>query len=130
LGASGPFGQFGQKDITARVLGRPLNSPYHSGGGRRTWRRVVLLAGTAWLLYAAVLSDHSLWRISRLRRELTQSEAELKEVQAETVRLEARLDDPKVRAEHAEVVLRLQGLARPNEIIYRLGGTVADSTSH
>ena len=129
MGASGQFGQFGQKDITARVLGRPLNSPYHPGSGRRMWRRVALLAGTAWLLYAAVLSDHSLWRISRLRRELTQSEAELKEVQAETARLEARLDDPRVRAEHAEVVLRLQGLARPNEIIYRLGGAVADSTS-
>lgn len=131
MGASGPFGQFGQfgqKDITAKVLGRPLNSPYHSAGGRRTLRRVLLIVGAGWLLYAAVLSDHSLWRISRLRRELTQSEAELKEVQAETARLEARLDDPRVRAEHAEVVLRLQGLARPNEIIYRLGGTVADST--
>jgi cell division protein FtsB len=119
----------GHKDITARVLGRPLHSPYHSGGGRRSWWRVALLVAVGWLLYTAVLSDHSLWRILRLRQELSESEAELKLVQAETRRLEARLDDPRVRAEHAEEVLRLQGLAKPNEIIYRLGGTVADSTA-
>lgn len=117
------------RDITGRVLRRPLRSPYLPGGGGRSWLRWVLLAVSAWLLYTAVLSDHSLWRILRLRQELAESEAETARVKAETAKLEARLDDPKARAEHAEEVLRGQGLARPNEIIYRLGEPPADSLS-
>jgi cell division protein FtsB len=115
------------RDITARVLRRPLRSPYAPGGGRHPWLRWVLLAVSVWLLYAAVLSDHSLWRILRLRQDLSASEAEVLRVKAETRKLEARLDDPHARAAHAEEVLRRQGLARPNEIIYRLGDPPADS---
>ena len=118
-----------RKDITGRVLRRPLRSPYQLGGGRPPWLRWAIVAGSAWLLYAAVLSDHSLWRIMRLRQELVEAAADTKHVQAETRRLEARLDDPRVRAEHAEEVLRRQGLARPNEIIYRLDASDADSTA-
>lgn len=114
------------RDITGSVLRRPLRSPYVPGGGHR-WLRWALLAVSAWLLYAAVLSDHSWWRIMRLRQELSESEAEVGRVQAETRKLEARLDDPRVRHEHAEEVLRRQGLARPNEIIYRLGRSPSDS---
>ncbi len=115
------------RDITARVLKKPLRSPYLPGGGERRWIRWALLAVSAWLLWAAVLSDHSLWRIVRLRQELTETDVETRRVQAETRKLEARLDDPRVRQEHAEEVLRRQGLARPNEIIYRLGNGHADS---
>lgn len=116
------------RDITGRVLRRPLRSPYFPGGGHR-WLRWAILAASAWLLYVAVLSDHSLWRILRLRQQLAESDAEIQRVQAETRKLEARLDDPRVRQEHAEEVLRRQGLARPNEIIYRLGESNADSTA-
>lgn len=115
------------RDITGRVLRRPLRSPYLPGGGGRPWLRWALLVVTAWLLYAAVLSDHSLWRILRLRQQLGEAEAETARVKSETSKLEARLDDPKSRAEHAEEVLRGQGMARPNEIIYRLGDPPADS---
>jgi len=117
------------KDITGRVLRRPLQSPYVTGAGRH-WLRWVLLGVSAWLLYVSVLSDHSLWRILQLKREISASDAEVKHVQAEARRLEARLDDPRTRHDHAEEVLRTQGFARPGEIVYRLGGTVADSSAH
>jgi len=117
------------RDITRRVLRRPLHSPYLPGGAHYRWMRWALLAVSVWLLYTAVLSDHSLWRILRLRQDLGESEAEVQRVKAETRKLEARLDDPRVRSEHAEEVLRRQGLARPNEIIYRLGEAPADSLS-
>jgi cell division protein FtsB len=116
------------KDITGRVLSRPLQSPYAHGGGRR-WLRWLVLAVSAWLLYVGVLSDHSLWRILRLKQEIASSDAEVRRVQAETKKLEARLDDPRERQQHAEEVLRSQGFARPGEIVYRLGGAVADSAS-
>ena len=116
------------KDITGRVLRRPLQSPYVPGGGRR-WLRWVLLGVSAWLLYVSVLSDHSLWRILQLKREIAASDAEVKRVQAESRRLEARLDDPRTRQDHAEEVLRSQGFARPGEIVYRLGGSAADSSA-
>jgi cell division protein FtsB len=92
--------------------------------------RWALLVGAGWLLYVGVLSDHSLWRIMRLRQELAASDAEGTRVRAETRKLEARLDDPRVRSDHAEEVLRAQGMARPGEIVYRLGGNAADSTAH
>lgn len=117
------------KDITSRVLGRPLHSRYVPGAGRR-WLRWVVLGVSAWLLYVSVLSDHSLWRILRLKREIAASEAEVKRVQAESRRLETRLDDPRTREQHAEEVLRSQGYARPGEIVYRLGGSAADSSAH
>lgn len=116
------------RDITRRVLGRPLRSPYGQGAGPR-WLRWAVLAGSVWLLYAAVFSDHSLWRILRLRQQLAASDSEVSRVQEETRALEAQLNDPHERAEHAEEVLRRQGLARPNEILYRLGGPAADSTA-
>lgn len=115
------------RDITGRVLRRPLRSPYLPGAGGRPWLRWALLAVSIWLLYTAALSDHSLWRVLRLRQQLSESEAEIQRVKAETAGLEARLDDPKVRAQHAEEVLRGQGMARPNEIIYRLGDAPGDS---
>lgn len=116
------------RDITGRVLSRPLRSPYQSGGGR-PWLRWVLLAVSAWLLYAGVFSDHSLWRILRLRQDIAASDAEVRRVQAEARKLEARLDDPRAREEHAEEVLRSQGFAKPGEIVYRLGDAAGDSTA-
>ncbi len=117
------------RDITARVLSRPLRSPYGRGGTPRPWLRWALLGVAGWLVYTALFSDHSLWRIARLKHELAETDAEVARVQAETRDLETQLNDPKSRAEHAEQVLRQQGLARPNEIIYRLGKGVADSTA-
>ena len=116
----------GPRDITGRVLGKPLRSPYAPGGGTPRSRWLWLLPG-AWLLWVAVISDHSLWRIARLRHELVAARADLEHVRHDTARLDARLHDPRARNEHAEEMLRLQGMSRPNEIIYRLGSGRADS---
>jgi len=106
------------RDITGRVLGKPLRSPYGYGGtpSRRHW---LWLLPAAWLLWIGLLSDHSLWHISRLHLELSSARAELQRVNGETSRLGARLADPREKADHAEATLRAQGMARPGEIIYR-----------
>lgn len=114
------------RDITGRVLSRPLRSPYAPGGGipRSRW---LWLLPIAWLLWVGVISDHSFWRIYRLRHDLVAARAEMQRVRGETSKLEARLHDPAERSEHAEQMLREQGMARPGEMIYRLGGTSTDS---
>ena len=114
------------RDITGRVLGRPLRSPYGYGGtpSRAPW---LWLLPAAWLLWAGVLSDHSWWRISLLRHELATARAELQRVNDETARLNARLADPREKAEHAEGTLRAQGMARPGEIIYRFDSARPDT---
>ena len=115
------------RDITGRVLGKPLRSPYGYGGAPSRARWLWLLPA-AWLLWTGVISDHSLWRIWRLRHELSSARAELQRVNGETSRLSARLADPHERSEHAEAMLRAQGMSRPNEIIYRFDRGRADST--
>ena len=106
------------RDITGRVLGKPLRSPSGYGGtpSRKHW---LWLLPAAWLLWSGVLSDHSLWRISRLQHELSSARAELERVNGENTRLGARLADPREKADHAEATLRAQGMAKPGEIIYR-----------
>ena len=114
------------RDISGRVLSRPLRSPY-GRGHVRSRMRWLWLAGLVWLVWAAFISEHGFLRIGRLRRELSGARTELRRVQAENAALDARLADPRERTEHAEALLRAQGMARPGEIIYRLGGARADS---
>ena len=110
----------GPRDISGRILGKPLRSPYSKGGTPRRTGWLWILAGV-WLLYAAVISEHSLWRIARLRHELGVTNSELGRVRAEASRLDARMTDPRERSEHAEQMLRAQGMARPGETVYRFG---------
>jgi cell division protein FtsB len=114
------------RDITGRVLGKPLRSPYAPGGGSPRARWLWLLP-IAWLLWMGVVSDHSLWRIARLRHELSTAQADLRQLHDQTSGLDARLHDPAERREHAEAALRARGMARPGEIIYRLGNGNPDS---
>ena len=118
------------KDITGRVLGRPLHSPYAPGGGSPSRRRWLWRGVAGRLLWVGAFSDHSFWRIARLRHELRTANAEIARVKSEESRLDARLRDPAERARHAEEVLRQQGMARPGEIVYRLGTGSADSSRH
>lgn len=111
----------GPRDITRRVLSRPLRSPFAPGGGDPTRGRWIWVAAAAWLLWVTVISDHSLWRIAQLKRELGGAERELSRVTAESQEIQASLEDPVARREQAERVLRLeQGWSRPGEIIYRV----------
>ena len=115
------------RDITRRVLGRPMHSPYMPGGGvpsRRLWWWV---GGFLWLAWIALLSDHSLWRIFRLKQELRAANVEIAQIEGATRKLDAQMSDPHARAEQSEEILRKQGMARPGEIVYRLGGD-ADSS--
>jgi len=114
------------RDISGRVLGKPLRSPYAPGGGNGRARWLWVLPA-AWVIYACLFSDHSLLRLFQLRSELSNAKVELRRVRSETAALGARLADPRERAEHAEAMLRAQGMARPGEVVYRFGGTRADS---
>ena len=82
-------------------------------------RWVWLVAG-AWLLWAAVLSDHSLWRIAKLKREIAQAERDTRELKRSTALLEDQLQDPFERRFRAEEIARTDhGWAAPGEIVYR-----------
>ena len=117
------------KDISRRVLARPLRSPYLPGGGARPRRRWLWILLAAWLAWVGVFSRHSLWRIATLRHDLKATTSEVARVRAEGQRLDEQLRDPQARLEHGEAVLRRQGMARPGEIVYRLGGA-PDSLAH
>jgi cell division protein FtsB len=117
------------RDITGRVLGRSILSPFgpreHPLRRRLGW---VLLGVIAWVLYAAVFSDHSFLRIARLRAELGAAQHELERVDAEAGQLRTRLADPRARSAHAEATLREEhGMARPGEVVYRFRDGVLDT---
>lgn len=117
----------GPRDITRRVLSRPLRSPFAPGGGDPTRHRWIWLGLGVWLLWVTVISDHSLWRIAQLKRELSQAERDLDRVTTESRTIQASLEDPIARREQAERVLRTQqGWSRPGEIIYRVDDRPAD----
>ena len=118
------------RDITQRVLKRRIQSPYESRRFEFLSNKWFLLAVLGWALYAGVLSDHSLWNILRLQQHLAETQHQLANAEAETHRLEQQTSDPQAKLEHAEALLRAQGMAKPGEIIYRLGGAVVDSTKH
>jgi cell division protein FtsB len=109
------------RDITGRVLGKPLRSPYAPGGGGATRPRWLWLVVVAWVLWAGFISDHSLIRIARLKHELVATQADIERVKDEAAALDSRYRDPADRNQHAEEQLRARGMARPGEIIYRLG---------
>jgi cell division protein FtsB len=93
---------------------------------RLRWAWVV---GILWLIWISVGGDHSLWRIFRLERENARARTELTGMRGEIDRLDQQIHDPRVGREIAEKALREKnGMARPNEIVYRIrGGTVPDS---
>ncbi len=88
------------------------------------------LLGALWLIWVAVVSDHSLLRIWSLGRENARAKAELEHARAETAQLDAQVRDPRASRELAEHVLRERsGMARPGEIVYRIRSAGPDSAS-
>ena len=116
------------RDVTRRIqryrLGRyGRNEP----GLLRRWPWVWVLFGL-WAVWAFVLSDHSLWRILRLRSENERSVNEVANVREEISRLEQAASDPRQSRQRAERWLREQGgMARPGEIIYRIQDGAPDT---
>ena len=106
-------------DITGRVLSQPLHSRYGAPAGGGVPRWVWLLVG-GWLLYVGVFSEHSFYRIARLRREIQQANAEIRRVEHESEQLNEQVNDPEARRFRAEEIARTQhGWAAPGEIVYR-----------
>jgi len=115
------------RDITGRVLSRPLQSPYAPSANSLFRKRWLWGALFLWLLWMSVLSDHSLLNIARMRLQLANTNSEIAKVRSDARHLDEQLTDPGARREHAEAMLRQQGMLRPGEIQYRLGGAATDS---
>ncbi len=117
------------RDIAGRVLRRRIDSPYHGPSRWPVRPRWILLVLSLWAAWVAFNPDHGLLRIRELRRELDDSRAELVSAKSTNTALDKRLRDPVGQAEHAEEVLRSQGMARPGEIIYRFDPATPDSVA-
>lgn len=85
------------------------------------------LVAIAWCAWVGFLSDHSFFRLWRLRQEHQRTRLELVRTRAEILANERDARDPRSKLERAERELRGAGMARPGEIIYRMSG--GDSTS-
>ncbi len=118
------------RDHSRRFFTRPLEAV---GLGARAHHipRWFWLAAALWLAWVGVLSDHSVWRIVQLKREIASAERDARELKKSTAALESQMSDPYSRKFHAEEVARTQhGWAAPGEIVYRFRGdeTKADTT--
>ena len=74
--------------------------------------------GAAWLVWVALISDHSLLRIWRLSAKLHESQRKLAESNAELANISSTLRDPSFLVERTARVT--YGMARRDEIIYRI----------
>lgn len=118
------------KDIGSRILRRPSRFGSPDDPWRRRMVRFVIPALLIWVVYAGVLSEHSWWRLWRLGHEQKQTATRLEATRGEIERLEREIADPDERRALQEKVLRERnGYARPNEIIYRIDGTLPDSSA-
>ena len=118
------------RDATRRFFSRPLEHGRRHGGARNIPRWFWLIAGV-WLAWVLVVSEHSVWRISQLKHEIAQAEADGRKLRQDTARLQAQLSDPEAKQFRAEEIARTQhGWAAPGEIVYKFrgGGPKPDST--
>lgn len=117
------------RDIAGRVLRRRIESPYAGPSAWPIRPRWILLALAAWFAWVAFNPDHGLLRIQSLKNDLRDSGVALAAAKKQNEALDKRLHDPVGQAEHAEEMLRRQGMARPGELIYRFEPSGGDSLS-
>ena len=111
------------RDRSRRFFARPHESRGRASRARSIPRWFWVAAGL-WLVWVTVLSDHSFWRIARLKREIASSEAEAVHLKQDTEQLERQVKDPEARKYRAEEIARTQhGWAAPGEIVYRFRGS-------
>jgi cell division protein FtsB len=88
---------------------------------RRRRLRLMGLAAAVWLLWATVLSDHSIYRLWRLGSERGRQQNELTRIRQEVRLREAQLNDSRALRELGEHILRENsGMVGPGEIVYRV----------
>lgn len=117
------------RDIGSRIGRYRLKRYAAPRGSKPGWLRWAMIGLAMWLLWAAAVSDHSLYRIWRLHREQDSARTELGRAQRDFARLEAQDGSPRARRALAERRLREEsGMAKPGEIIYRIRRDVPDST--
>jgi cell division protein FtsB len=107
-------------DIGRRIQRYRLSRYATPGGGLRRPPPWLLLIAAVWLVWATVLSDHSLYRIWRLSDENRRAGRDLDTMRREIDRLDRQASDPNARLREAEQALRRDGFARKGEIIYRV----------
>jgi cell division protein FtsB len=115
------------RDIGSRIQQYRLS---RYGSPHRARRRLLWLGVFAWALWASVISDHSVYRLWRLGREQQRAQQDLERMREEIRKLDAERDDPEAQRDLAERALREKnGMARQGEIIYRIKGGSADTSS-
>ena len=111
------------RDRSRRFFARPHEARGPGGRARAIPRWFWLVAGV-WLAWVTVLSDHSFWRIARLKREIASSERDAERLKRDTEQLEQQVRDPEARKFRAEEIARTQhGWAAQGELVYRFRGT-------
>ena len=77
------------------------------------------LLGALWLIWIGLISDHSLWRISRLNAADARTTREASVARSKADAIEQELRDARSARDIAENALRVNnGMARPDERIY------------
>ncbi len=106
------------RDIGRRIQRYRLSR--YAPPGQRAPRRLgwIGIAALAWLAWAGLFSDHSMWRIWQLERERAVAERTLTEARAEREQLEDDLTDPAAIRLRQEQAIRKDGYAAPDEFIY------------
>ena len=108
------------RDIGHRITRHRLTRYAMPSDPVRRRLRWILPALALWLLWIALLSDHSFYRLWRLQEEQQRTRAELGRVRADIRSLEHERDDPTARRHRAEAEVRDAGMARPGEYVYRI----------
>lgn len=114
------------RDIGSRIQRYRLSRYAHAAGGRRLRLHWLWILALGWIAWAGLLSEHSFYRIWRLSAETERTQHAIEDARAQTAALEAEHDDPELRRERIEKVLR-QRMARPDEIVYKVLNTPIDS---
>ena len=116
------------RDIESRI--RRYRLGRYGAEGHPVLRRLrwIWLAALAWVVWAGLLSEHSFFRLWRMERENARMRAEYVQVRSEMQQLDRERTNTDLKRERTERLLRERaGMARPNEIVYRIRAESTDS---